>query len=492
MFDNDPSAATGVNGSIQPLGGLVDTASPFAGQWSYVKSSSNPFALGVGRPAACATTSPFEVGARHWAAPPWEGRMVKFPTPNGTLFDLADTNDQIQKVLLGTRPYGATPIDGMMEDARDYLWYNDYGPLGNKPGYQDPYVNATCRDQYIILLTDGAPNLDLRPSCTQSGSPAGICPYPNKAAQVADQLATSATLKQRVKTFVIGFSVNGAGNATFANDGFPSPTYAAPSNNCKAWFNGVTSNSTNLNAMRTICEAPKCLADPCPGGTAPREGSTADACCQLSEIAYYGDDQHLTPPFFAETQADLVLSFGRVLGGISKTATTRTLPGYSPAVSVAGAGLTGDFVASFIPNAQKVWSGEIDRTRSVCVGANPQAQTQSIAAGDSFAANTAIQAAAGKRLFVTVRATSGTSAPPLSGVAVDSARTIRPWTSVADGIVAANAGGTQVVGLDTSIGTSIPDWASALDIDDTTCKRSRDINGALIPKLTTPECRDVV
>ena len=492
MFDNDPSAATGVTGSIQPSGGLVDTTNPFAGQWSYVKSSGNPIALGAGRPAACATTSPFEVGARHWAAPPWEGRMVKFPAPNGTLYDLADTNDQIQKVLLGTRPYGATPIDGMMEDARDYLWHNAYGPLGSTPGYQDPYVDASCRDQYIILLTDGAPNLDLRPSCTQSGSPAGICPYPNKAAQVADQLATSATLNQRVKTFVIGFSVNGAGSATFANDGFPSPTYSAPSNNCKAWFNGVTSNGTNLNAMRTICEAPKCLTDPCPGGTAPREGSTADACCQLSEIAYYGDDQHLTPPFFAETQADLVLSFGRVLGGISKSATTRTLPGYSPAVSVSGAGLTGDFVASFIPNAQKVWSGEIDRTRSVCVGASPQAQTQSIAAGDSFAANTAIQAAAGKRLFVTVKATSGTSVPPLSGVAVDSARTIRPWTSAVDGIVAANSGGTQVVGLDTSIGTATPDWAPALDIDDATCKRSRDINGALIPKLTASECRDVV
>ena len=488
MFDNEPSAATGMVATApsgpNALWGPVDTTNPFAGQWSYVKSPSNTLPLGLGRPAACATTSPFDVGARHWGAPPWEGRMVKFPGPDATLYDLADTNEQIQKVLLGTRPYGATPIDGMMEDARDYFWFNDYGPLGSKVGYADPYVGASCRDQYIVLLTDGAPNLDLRPACTDAGSPAGICPYPNKAAQVADQLATSGTSSQRVKTFVIGFSVNGAGSATFANDGFPAPSFAPPNNNCKAWFDSVTTSGSNLAAMHSICSTP---------GTAPAEGSTADACCKLSEIAWFGSaPAHDTPPFFAETQADLVLSFGRVLGGISKTATTRTLPGYSPAVSVSGAGLTGDFVASFIPNAQKVWSGEIDRTRSICVGAVPTAQPQSIAAGDSFAANTAAQAAAGQRLFVSVKGVSGIAAAPLSGVAIDSARTIRPWTTATDGIVAGDAGGTQVVGLDTSIAGSITDWAAALNIDDKTCKRSRDIKGNTIPALNAGECTDVI
>ena len=496
MFDNDPSAGTGTLASA-PTGpnaswGAVDTTNPFTGQWSYVKSPANPLPLGAGRPAACATTSPFEVGARHWGAPPWEGRMVKFPNPDGTLYDIADTNDQIQKVLLGTRPYGATPIDGMMEDARDYLWYNDYGPLGTTPGYADAYVNATCRDQYIVLLTDGAPNLDLRPSCTEAGTPTGICPYPNKAAQVAYQLATSSTVNQRVKTFVIGFSVNGAGSLTFANDGFPG-TFTTPNNNCKAWFNGVTSNGTNLSAMHAVCSAPKCLVDPCPATSAPREGSTADACCQLSEIAWFGSaPTNDTPPFFAETQADLVLSFGRVLGGISKTATTRTLPGYSPAVSVSGAGLTGDFIASFIPNAQKVWSGEIDRTRSLCVGTPtpvPTPQTQSVAAGDSFAANTASQAAAGKRLFVSVLGTVGTSP---GGPVVDSARSIRPWTSAPDGIVPADAAGTQYVGLDASMALSAPNWTGALGLDDNSCKRSRDINGAIIPKLAADDCRDVI
>ncbi len=486
MFDNDPSAAIGVTTNPTPNGGAALTSNPFAGQWSYVKSPSNPGLLGVGRPVGCATTSPFEVGARHWAAPPWEGRMVRFPDPDGSLYDIARTNDEIQKVLLGTRPYGATPIDGMMEDARDYFWYNDYGPLGTQAGYRDAYVNASCREQYIVLLTDGAPNLDMRPSC-EPGLPAGQCPYPNKAAQVADQLSNAVSASQRVKTYVIGFSVNGAGSATFTNDGFP-PAFNAltvpPSNNCKAWFNSVTSGGTNLPAMHSVC-------DPM-SGVAPPKGSTADACCSLSEIAYYGSGPaHDTPPFFAENQADLVLSFGRVLGGISKTATTRTLPGYSPAVSISGQGVTGDFVASFIPNAQKVWSGEIDRTRSVCVGAVPTPSAQSVAAGDSFSANTAAQAAAGKRLFISVKGQTGTAALPLTGTVVDSARTIRPWAAGLDGIVAGNSGGAQVAGIDLGL-ASTSDWAAALSIDDNTCKRSRDITGATIPKLDASQCTNVI
>ena len=487
MFDNDISAGIGVTTNPTPNGGAALTSNPFAGQWTYVKSPSNPGLLGVGRPVGCATTSPFDVGARHWAAPPWEGRMIRFPAPDGNLFDIARTNDEIQKVLLGTRPFGATPIDGMMEDARDYFWYNDYGPLGAQAGYRDAYVNASCREQYIVLLTDGAPNLDMRPAC-EPGLPTGQCPYPSKAAQVADQMSNAVSGSQKVKTYVIGFSVNGAGSATFTNDGFP-PAFNAltspPSNNCKAWFNSVTTGGSNLPAMHSVCGIG--------GGGAPPTGSTADACCQLSEIAYYGSAAHDTPPFFAESQADLVLSFGRVLGGISKTATTRTLPGYSPAVSISGQGVTADFVASFIPNAQKVWSGEIDRSRSVCVGATPTQPIppQSVAAGDSFAANTAAQAASGKRLFLSVKAQTGSAALPLTGTTVDSARTIRPWAAGLDGIAAPSSGGSQVVGIDMSL-TSTADWAEALSIDGNTCKRSRDVTGAPIPKLNASQCTDVI
>ena len=94
----------------------------------------------------------------------------------------------------GVRHYDT--IDGMMDDARDYYWYRPDGVRAD---------NYKCRDKFIILLTDGAPNLDLRPSCGATG-PGDFCPYPQKAAQVAQAMWADAT--RRVTTYVIGFSVN--------------------------------------------------------------------------------------------------------------------------------------------------------------------------------------------------------------------------------------------------------------------------------------------
>lgn len=495
-FDNDPDPAIGVL-TPSPVGGNVNTANPFLGQWSYVKSASNTLTtfdtgnvLAIGLPGGCTTAAyPFEAGARHVAAPPWEGRMVGFPSPDADTYEIEAVNDSVQKVLLGARPYGATPIAGMLEDARDYFLYSPEGPNGTTP---DKYVQVGCRDQYIILLTDGAPNLDLRPSC----SPSGKCPF-NPAWKVAKDLA-AGPVGQQVNTYVIGFSVNGSGDAKFVNDGFPAPLVTAlaalvppqkPS--CKAWYASVGGTST---AMQTACTT---------APTKPPAGSTAEACCQLNEIAYNGTNPlGQVGPFFAETQADLVLSFGRILGGVAKTATTRTLPGYAPSVTVAadgGRNRTASFIASFIPNAQKVWSGEIDRERSYCVGAVPTPQTpQSVTEGDSYAANLAAQAVAKNRRFISVIAQ-----PTAGGTVVDSARTIRPYATASpvDGIPAFL--GTEVSpGLDDVLkGTA--NWDLAMDIQadvggiSPSCKRSRGVMPGTqatvdIPSLSRAQCTTVM
>ena len=63
-----------------------------------------------------------------------------FPASDASLLEIQKTNQQIQNVLLTTRPFGPTPIDGMMDDAKDYFWYNAIGPA------YDPYVaRAACR-----------------------------------------------------------------------------------------------------------------------------------------------------------------------------------------------------------------------------------------------------------------------------------------------------------------------------------------------------------
>ena len=102
--------------------------------------------------------------------------MINFGNPDDGARAYAQKNEQIQEVLLATRPYGATPIAGMLQDAKDFLLNDksvDPDPIGspaptgvkaNFGPYQDPYRECG-RDQAIILLTDGLPNMDLRPAC---------------------------------------------------------------------------------------------------------------------------------------------------------------------------------------------------------------------------------------------------------------------------------------------------------------------------------------
>ena len=102
------------------------------------------------------------------------------------------------------RPYGATPLAGMMADAKTFLREDiskdpaniteNFGPA------QDPYYAGGCRPQFIIVLSDGEPNLDLRDACAAGN---GKCPY-QKPHEIAHELAT---LTSPIKTFAVGFGL---------------------------------------------------------------------------------------------------------------------------------------------------------------------------------------------------------------------------------------------------------------------------------------------
>ena len=85
---------------------------------------------------ACAATD-FAVGSKSVAAPPWEGRHVLFPPETGPD---NQNMDEIQRALLATRPYGASPIEGMLYDTADYMWQSPNGP-----GQNDTMVKGGCR-----------------------------------------------------------------------------------------------------------------------------------------------------------------------------------------------------------------------------------------------------------------------------------------------------------------------------------------------------------
>jgi hypothetical protein len=201
-FDTHPDTGDGLDGS-----NAMDAEDGMEGTWSYyVPADDTPK---YGRPANCSTTQPMEVGARNAAAPPWEGRMVAFGSPDAATADIETRNSYIQKVLMSTRPYGATPIAGMLKDARDFLLEDKTidpdpipaspAPTGAKADFgprMDPYLECG-RKQAVLLLTDGLPNMDLRPACAEATS-AGV------RHRTGFRLATASRIRSRDRRILRG------------------------------------------------------------------------------------------------------------------------------------------------------------------------------------------------------------------------------------------------------------------------------------------------
>ncbi len=225
-FDQDPSSrASRRDDRLDPhRSSARDSPDPqttafgaFAGMWSYFPgwdSGRRVHLPGQSPDGVCdRAVAAIAVGARNPAAPPWEGRMMRFPSTN----DLAaqETNNQnVSNVVLATRPYGATPLAGMFADAQYYLWNDPKGPEQS-----DPLVHCGQRPQYIIVLTDGVPNLDLQPDCSAppvSPDPSnpmamavgGHCPFPKPEVTAETLNTATGGSVHSVTTFVLGSAVS--------------------------------------------------------------------------------------------------------------------------------------------------------------------------------------------------------------------------------------------------------------------------------------------
>jgi len=460
-FDQDPSGATGVTSGATPQ--VLNPA--FAGMWSYYPGWNTGAACTYfGLPAGCTSqATTMAVGARNYAAPPWEGRMMPFPKT----YDLTaqeTNNDQIQEVIMATRPYGATPLAGMFAGAQYYFW-ND--PIG--PQQTDAYVQGGCRHEYIILLTDGAPNEDMRSEpgppptagCDSAGSPSGICPFPLPET-TALTLSMGSGGMQKVTTYVIGFAVS-----SFQDQGQT------------VYCSSLVQNGS-LSGV--------CLQNPVPSQYAP--------CCELQKIAVAGGSGQA---YFADTPGDLQNAIGAILADIAKNTTTRTTPAYAPVATNVLADPNNPqtnasvYLASFDPSPGRPWSGDIQREREVCTysgsGFTVPPPTIQTTAGDDFAAN--LNSGTGPvRRFIALQPDPITSLPPVNGVpAVDATATIRPYVSATarDGMGRYSA--TTYTGLAPSVMASIT--PSALNIYYNNCYQYYSINGGLPGYLNSTQCRDL-
>lgn len=332
-----------------------DAESGMQGTWSYFVGE--PV---TGRPELCLEDLIQEVGARNPAAPPWEGRMVAFGPPNATGPEIELRNEYIQKILLSTRPYGATPIAGLLSDARDFLWYDtqrdpldESGTPASFGPYDDPYTRIpNCRRSLIILLSDGEPNLDLRPYC-ENIHEGGRCPY-DRPEDIVAQLLNHPPHDpdQFVETVVVGFGMS----------------QVRPAGSEEIPCSELTDDHCRLNPTDRAIQA----------------------CCTLNKIAAAG--RHPNPDgtdhraHFPQNSHELRRAFSRILSDITTNITTRTSAVFASAQGSSQGG-SFQFSSSFQPVLEQPWRGQLTRTRIVCEDGVPKEQPTEPNLGDDFAAN---------------------------------------------------------------------------------------------------------
>jgi type IV pilus assembly protein PilY1 len=482
-FDTSTDPGTGFNGLMSDTS-TANTATGKAGLWSYVVGSS-----AKGMPSGCTTgTKDEEVGARNASAPPWEGRMVNFGNPYDGIGDYLNKNKHIQEVLLATRPYGATPIAGMLHDASDFFSNDhsldpDRNPASLSAGdvasdfgpYRDPFLGCGVpRREMIILLTDGQPNMDLRPYCSSSTeTPAGVCPFDKPEKIVAD-LDTVTSTHPQIPTYVVGFALD-----KVDDDNDPTTT----PKDCST----ITAADVDQTSSTNLCNKP-----------ANAGNQALQACCTLQRIALAGGkgtttdsngnsvSSTVTSAYFASDREALRSQLSAILSS-TLAATART------AAVQAGSGSTGGasgsvlntfrFFTGFQPSTLKPWTGTLQRQRFTCdkdpstgLIASHEADITP-ASGDDFAHNMAKAGPDSRHIFTVVGGNS-------SADTITSLETIRPYIGTSDPDGVGIYGGRNLSGTSANFISNLP--PDALAIPSASCV---DQDGKAL--ATSAQCRDL-
>lgn len=394
----------------------------------------------TGRPVHCSDPQNMEVGVRNGAAPAWEGKMIAFGDPEAG--SQPTVHDRIKDVILSTRPFGASPVAGALTDAMTFLWDDDaddpVNPLFKYSPRNDRYVKGGCREQHIILLTDGEPNLDLRPSCTGTVNPGGTpanakdgqCPF-KKPVEVIQGLS-AGSFSDALKITHTGMPVS------THIVGFASPTTKL-GKDCKAL------TDADITSPSGVC-ATNNGADP-----------ELEICCDLHEMAYYGRKAGETNlAFFGNDQATLRTALSEIIGTIVRQTASATRPVRSPGVGTKeAAGVKALRLLTSYTSGPGLWHGNIERLRWTCPAGVPVEQSKSESAGDDFNHNVSKDSASmNGRRFVTFIESTGksdqTMRPNLGGVndglgTLTGLQEVATGAAIADDIpFAAIAGGATV------------------------------------------------
>ena len=127
----------------------------------------------------------------------------------------------IQPAILAARPFGGTPVAGMLDDFRYYLKTSS-DVVATSAGGADRY--GACRPRYGLLLTDGVPDSDMRGAPIHCDTAGSQCPYDLPENIVADMCQINSGTGKCDPTaplsgglFVVGFAVGDAQSQTRLN-----------------------------------------------------------------------------------------------------------------------------------------------------------------------------------------------------------------------------------------------------------------------------------
>ncbi len=393
-FDPLPDEGQGYTGTYGPV-----YSEGLEGTWSYYdEATSNDIdsdgqAYARGRPVGCPDLQTLEVGVRNAAAPASEGKMIYFGDPDSDEVTDAGRHDRIKKVLLSTRPFGATPINGALADVRHFFWGDDdFDPLEPTPHVAgdlrvsprfDDRVECGCREQHVILITDGEPNFDLRPGCEEAspGLTSGRCPFSDDPEKILETLYDQSVFNKedpasaqscvvpsqgdnqwRIPTHVIGFATSTFETPSGTEDCANLPTY-----------------DPNWDATDGVCNTEPVASD-------------LKICCTLHELADAGSGG-TEPPHIAPSAKDLKSQLSDIISDIAKASASATRPVRSPGVGRAedlSHQVAFRILTSYETDTGEsgLWRGNIERMRWTCGDTSvPTEQEKDESAGDDFAIN---------------------------------------------------------------------------------------------------------
>lgn len=406
-----------------------------SGDGDWLEASHTDYA--VGRPPLCETFQSMEVGARGPAAPPWEGRMMTFGEYRASVEDVTTANENVEKVILSARPFGATPLAGMMADAADFILnddtvFNPKGPAKDVPlGPRDDDLwdrGEGCRPFHVLLITDGEPNLDLMPDCTDETDPTypGRCPFPSIVSSdyYPGVDGDDSTVNVLHDDYNIIFHVVGVSLETINDIVVPGPPVE-----CEEYKEGGTGEAWCTD----------------PDATAQQK-----TCCLLNSIESEGGGNE-NATYAGDIEA-VKKALSIILAELSRGAATRTVPVFASStpdfiVTDEDAAAAGHQMLSSLETivGNGIWNGNLERKRFKCDGGIAVEQGFDDALGDDFGKN--LENAPGERVIFTVVPEDHT----------ETWASLRPHMTTTDGMT--------IVDVEGTVGAEAQDFAPTLTPD---------------------------